>query len=147
MSTKELSKKSHKKGFYIGISCISILILVVIFIITYASFKNEAFSFSPYDPNSNNNIANSEENGLQYIISPNSINAYISTSSSTNTQKQSIISRGLTSLEAEGITSGYLNLQSTSQSNNFIVYVLLFVFLLILIGVICSYAAISESSK
>ena len=147
MKSKNLSKTSNIKKWYIGISAFSILIIILIFIITYATYKNQSMSFSDFDPNSNPNIVESGNNGLQYIITPNGTDAYIPYNSTFSTQKQNMISRALTTLESDNINSGYVNFTNVSNSNSYTIYIIIFVFLLIIIGSIVSYAAYQESFK
>ena len=145
MSTNVKSSSNQKK-WYIGISTISIIIMLLIVIIAYACYKQQISSFAAYDPNSNPYIVDSNEDGLQYIQTPSGTNAYISTDSAAYTQKQNMINRGLTALESEGVTSGYVDLESTNNSSSYSLYIILIIIILLFIGSLSAYAAYKEST-
>ena len=109
------------------------------------AYKNQAWSFSDYDASSNPYIVEPGTDGLQYILTPTGTDAYISTDSDYNTQKQNMINRALTALEGEGVTSGYVDLENTTSSSKYTIYILLIVLLLLFIGGIVTYAAYKES--
>lgn len=140
------NKKSNKK-WYIGISLISIIVIILLLIWAYSTYTKSTSLFSSYNQSNNTYISTDGQNGLQYIPLPNGVEAYIDSNSSFATQKQSMISRALSSLETAGISAGYLDLEDSNQSNQFSTYVLLIIVLIIIIGGICCYAAFEEDKK
>lgn len=139
------TNSNNNKSWYIGISVTSIIIIIFLFIVFFVSYKNNSRFFSQYDPTSNKYIVNSGENGLQYINLPSGVDAYIDSNSTAASQKQSMIQRALSSLEADGTAGGYLDLNSTYESNNFSIYILLLLILFILLGCLVTYAVFNES--
>lgn len=141
------SSDKGNKNLYIGISIFSILLVLIILILFYSMYKNGTSLFAAYDPSSNQYIADSGNNGLQYINLSSGLDAYIDSDSSAATQKESMIQRALSSLETSGISNGYLDLQNTSSSSNFSMYVIIIVILILVIGGIVTYASFQEDKQ
>lgn len=136
---------NNDKGWYIGISLMSILLIIFLFAIFYISYKNNSRFFAPFDPSSNIYIVSPGQNGLQYINLPSGVDAFINSNSSAASQKQNMIQKALSSLETNGTSEGYIETESTNASNNYSVYILLIFILIILIGCLITYATFNES--
>lgn len=141
-----LSDSKRNKSFYLVTSLGSIIIMIVLLVFFFLSYKNNDRFFAPYNPLSNKYIAVSGENGLQYINLPSGVDAFIDNNSTFSSQKESMIQRALSLLQTNGTSAGYINTDSTSINNNFTAYFFFIFILVIFVGSLTSYVAFNEST-